>query len=726
MKKAVGFLMICLISLPFAAAEKSYHLEKGMLLTYLLTLQSRIVANSASEELGVPVDSRYTLRFYVLDVTEEQEAIVAATSHLDKVVLSDSFAREKKASREARELVEKWVETFDPNDSAALILDKRGNILRGSMIWPDSCCYHLPKILEGLSMEPRKGEPFPGAGILGVPGFSGTEEREERTYGIFLAEKNGLRLRLLVDWLDSLPYGIEADYTYLTLKNRASQRLRMDLASLAKGLCPESFRDDENMLEALLRAWSLEGKGSPSRRLIEIAMQSPHPKIRRTASACFWRWGIPQGMDDAVRRGDKDEVVRFNLAKAQFRYGLKKEALERLAREGSTEIRWRSEQVLMAGERTAERREDFANELARLNTLPANSREKDFYERARKLLERKKKVLHFGPRSTSLVSGVWRNRVFRYHVYVPEDYDIEERYPLIIALAGGNGFSEPQFLTMRSLLPVNYILACPDSAYGMWWETDQVRMFEDFMKRIIADYAVDPDRVYLLGFSNGGIAAFHFSFAHPDRFAAVVSLMGYPMHAGGKPGVETEMSKNLMNTPVLIIHGDRDAVIPIELNRAFADSLQRNRLPYHYKEVKGAGHSLTFSSCYDDVMSFLRKKGTRLSAPRLIHLVVDDLEFNRNFWIRVEERIDISQRAHLKAERKGTQFVIETKNIKKLSLLLSDLHYDPDKEYEVIINKKLVFQGRLELDPVVLLESLLQENDYARLYGVKLCFELSR
>jgi len=35
-----------------------------------------------------------------------------------------------------------------------------------------------------------------------------------------------------------------------------------------------------------------------------------------------------------------------------------------------------------------------------------------------------------------------------------------------------------------------------------------------------------------------------------------------------------------------------------------------------------------------------------------------------------------------------------------------------------------VFQGRLQLDPAALGESLRTETDYARLYGVKLTFDI--
>jgi hypothetical protein len=53
----------------------------------------------------------------------------------------------------------------------------------------------------------------------------------------------------------------------------------------------------------------------------------------------------------------------------------------------------------------------------------------------------------------------------------------------------------------------------------------------------------------------------------------------------------------------------------------------------------------------------------------------------------------------------------------------SDLHYGRDP-LEIVIDKKVVFQGRLQLDPAALGESLRTETDYARLCGVKLTFDI--
>jgi hypothetical protein len=258
----------------------------------------------------------------------------------------------------------------------------------------------------------------------------------------------------------------------------------------------------------------------------------------------------------------------------------------------------------------------------------------------------------------------------------------------------------------------------------MWWEPDQFLMFDDLLKRVIQDYSVDQDRVYLQGFSNGGIATYLFGYSHPDRFAAVASLMGYSMFPREEKEVETEMSLNMLNTPLLIIHGDRDRVISIEPDRMLVGFLRANDIPHRFIEVSGGVHNISFENFHKDIMNFFRKN-KRNPAPSKINLIVDNPKYNRNFWISVDAKLDPQKRARLKAQRKGNILVLETKNVKTLSLLLNDWLYKEGNEYEVIVNDKSVFRGKLQADVHALKESLENELDPARLYGIKLTFDVA-
>ncbi len=78
----------------------------------------------------------------------------------------------------------------------------------------------------------------------------------------------------------------------------------------------------------------------------------------------------------------------------------------------------------------------------------------------------------------------------------------------------------------------------------------------------IAQYDVDPNRVVLLGFSQGGTLAYRLGLAEPTRFRGVAALSTWlPDEA-----VERADRDGVAQLPVMVQHGTRDPMI--EINRA--------------------------------------------------------------------------------------------------------------------------------------------------------------
>jgi len=277
-------------------------------------------------------------------------------------------------------------------------------------------------------------------------------------------------------------------------------------------------------------------------------------------------------------------------------------------------------------------------------------------------------------------------------------------------------------MSRAAIIPNNYILVSPDADYGKWWEPDQVKMFDDLLKDLSQKFSIDQDRKYMHGFSNGAIASYLYGYLHPDAFAAISPMMGYSRSDVSNDDMETGMCLNMLNTPLLIIHGAKDRTISVISDRNLSRFLKRNRIPHKYHEMKAKGHDITFLTNHKEVLAFFRKH-ERNPAPKKIYLIVDDPEYNRNFWIQVDQKKDLSKRARVKAEKKENRFEISVENVKKISLILNDFHYDRETEYHVILNKKEVFRGYIKLNPGVLIRSLSHEYDYAKLYGVKLTFD---
>ena len=109
-------------------------------------------------------------------------------------------------------------------------------------------------------------------------------------------------------------------------------------------------------------------------------------------------------------------------------------------------------------------------------------------------------------------------------------------------------------------------MAFPDGIDNQWNYVDGIAGYDidvqdrEFLRTLVAwvsgEYAVDPARVYVAGFSNGGYMAQHLACRAGDLFAAFASVgaAGY----GGQPGACGEPQ----SVPILIVHGTADAVVP--------------------------------------------------------------------------------------------------------------------------------------------------------------------
>ena len=112
-------------------------------------------------------------------------------------------------------------------------------------------------------------------------------------------------------------------------------------------------------------------------------------------------------------------------------------------------------------------------------------------------------------------------------MHVPLDYRGDQPFPLIVYLSGGGGLAYDGAANLgETLTHAGYLVLIPHASGNLWWEQKPTENVYALLLEILRSYNVDTNRVYLVGFSNGGTAALEFGTRWPDRFAAVASLMG--------------------------------------------------------------------------------------------------------------------------------------------------------------------------------------------------------
>ncbi len=158
-----------------------------------------------------------------------------------------------------------------------------------------------------------------------------------------------------------------------------------------------------------------------------------------------------------------------------------------------------------------------------------------------------------------------------YMEYLPPGMTADEPVPLVIVLHGANGSGQVMNLCsgFNRLADKNKFIVLYPDAYGPMWNdgrvdmdsisfkagVDDVQFILHLVDTMISEKMADPKRVYVAGFSNGGMMALRISIVASERIAAAASVSGLlPKHLAlfrpGKP------------VPLMMIHGTDDRVVP--------------------------------------------------------------------------------------------------------------------------------------------------------------------
>lgn len=120
----------------------------------------------------------------------------------------------------------------------------------------------------------------------------------------------------------------------------------------------------------------------------------------------------------------------------------------------------------------------------------------------------------------------------------------------------------------------------------------QTRAIDAAITAVQALGYVDHERIGLFGLSLGGFHALAIA-ARDDRIGAVVDMFGAMPRPVGP--IVARMP------PTLILHGDRDAVVPVRRAHELARLLKTIGATYELKIYKGQGHSFTGAADQDSI-----------------------------------------------------------------------------------------------------------------------------
>jgi phospholipase/carboxylesterase len=182
------------------------------------------------------------------------------------------------------------------------------------------------------------------------------------------------------------------------------------------------------------------------------------------------------------------------------------------------------------------------------------------------------------------------------------------RYPTVLALHG-RGSNEDDLIGLAPHLPDGLLWISPRAPLLLgpgsfeWYrvrvigmpEPDQVlaalQTIDHFIDEALAAYPIDPQRLFLFGFSQGSILSMCYTLTYPARVAGAIAQSGYLPE-----NVKLEIDEaGVKGKSFLLTHGEQDTMIPVEWGRLTRDLLQRLGVDLAYHEFQ-MGHSVSMES----------------------------------------------------------------------------------------------------------------------------------
>jgi hypothetical protein len=226
----------------------------------------------------------------------------------------------------------------------------------------------------------------------------------------------------------------------------------------------------------------------------------------------------------------------------------------------------------------------------------------------------------------------------------------------------------------------------PTDTWNLWHQGHIDPLFAELIRCMVVFEDVNPNRVYLMGYSAGGDGVYQLAPRMADHFAAAAMMAGHPNET--KPD-------GLRNLPFALYMGGRDAAfkrndIAREWKTALAE-LAANDIggyPHEVTIFEELGHWMERK---DAVAVPWMAKHTRNLRPAKVVWLQDDVTSPRFYWLANPEP---KQGQRVVARRSGQTIDIdEATGVARLRILLDDTMLDLDAPVTVRMGGNTLFQG---------------------------------
>ncbi len=290
---------------------------------------------------------------------------------------------------------------------------------------------------------------------------------------------------------------------------------------------------------------------------------------------------------------------------------------------------------------------------------------------------------------------------------------------LVISMHGGGGapkrVNDQQWENQKKLYELEegvYVTPrAPTDTWNMWHQGHIDALYTRLIENLIAIEDVNPDRVYITGYSAGGDGVFQLAPRMADQLAAAAMMAGHPNET--KPD-------GLRNLPFTLHMGGKDAAY----NRnAIAKTWEEQLAELKKNDANGYEHWVKIYAEKGHWMDREDREGvkwmmkfTRNIVPEKVIWLQDDVLHSRFYWLLVDAT-NAKAGDRIVATRAGNRITVEGAPAGKLTLLLRDDMLNLDEEVAVVRGDQELWRGKATRTVESLAATLADRGDRAAMFS---------
>ena len=298
---------------------------------------------------------------------------------------------------------------------------------------------------------------------------------------------------------------------------------------------------------------------------------------------------------------------------------------------------------------------------------------------------------------------------------------------LYISMHGGGGapphVNDGQWKNqMRLYKPKEGIYLCPRAptdTWNLWHQSHIDPLFDRLIENMIIFEDVDPDKVYLMGYSAGGDGVYQLAPRMCDRFAAAAMMAGHPNETS---------PQGLRNLPFALQVGENDkSYRRNKIAESWGEKLAELKesdpqgYPHFVKIHKNKGHWMNLE---DNIAVPWMAKYKRNRFPDRIVWKQDDVTHKRSYWISLPDE-QIKTRDLIIVSKKDQSVDIQDRGqANQIDIMLNDEMIDFDKPVTVSHKGKVVFERKPRRSITEIYSTLKERGDPGLVFSSRLRVKL--